>query len=170
MQYPYFCIDNFLEDHVAKRIHDVLYTSEFAWYYHNVFSDYEEEIDDKHRYQFVHCFKSNKLGTTSNLYDQIALPITDKLQINYSNVIRCKVNMSLYSGKPYTSAWHIDNAEPHKVALYYVNTNNGYTELETGQKIECVHNRIVIFDGLVKHRAIKQTDKKTRVAINFNYE
>jgi hypothetical protein len=172
-------IDNFLEPYVADRIKFILSSTEFPWYYHNHIAyksnTFEQsklvgEEDGLDRYQFVHSFKSNVLGTSSIWFDQSTLPIIDKLKVSFSQVIRAKVNLSLYTGKPYASAFHIDNAEPHKVALYYVNTNNGYTEFESGEKVSCIKNRIVLFDGTIKHRAIKQTDTKTRIAININYE
>lgn len=172
-------IDNFLDEFTADRISSVLHTTEFPWYFHDHIAykseNYEQSIivgeeDGLDRYQFVHSFKTNKFGTTSVLFDQTTLPIIDKLKLNFIQILRAKVNLSLYTGKPYASAFHIDNAEPHKVVLYYVNTNNGYTEFENGEKVSCVKNRIVLFDGTIKHRAIKQTDTKTRIAININYE
>jgi hypothetical protein len=162
-------IDNFLEDHVAKRIHDVTHCSEFPWYFHDVIAHSNEE-KSKDRFQFVHTLKSNKFGTTSSYYDQLCLPIIDKLKLNFKDVLRSKVNMSLYSGNnPFKSGFHVDNDGPHKVALYYINSNNGYTEFESGETIQCVKNRMVIFDGSIEHRAVKQTNNKTRIAINTNY-
>ena len=78
--------------------------------------------------------------------------------------------MSLYSGSnSFKSGFHVDNDGPHKVALYYINSNNGYTEFESGETIQCVKNRLIIFDGSIEHRSVKQTNTKTRVAINTNY-
>jgi hypothetical protein len=54
-------------------------------------------------------------------------------------------------------------------AIYYLNGNNGYTEFEDGTKIETVSNRIVIFDGLKKHRGVSQTDTTFRYVINLNF-
>jgi len=172
-------IDNFLEYFVANRIESVLSSAEFPWYFHDHIAyksnNFEESLlvgekDSLDRYQFVHSFKSNYLETTSVLYDQLTLPIVDRLKVNYLQVLRSKVNLSIYTGDAYASAFHIDNSEPHKVALYYVNTNNGYTEFETGEKINCVKNRIVLFDGSIKHRSVKQTNTKIRIAININYK
>ena len=172
-------IDDFLEPYVADRIEFILKSTEFPWYFHDhIAYQSKTELEQKatgefeslDRYQFVHSFKSNILGTSSVWFDQSTLPIIDKLKVSWSQVIRAKVNLSLYTGEPFESAFHIDNAEPHKVALYYVNTNNGYTEFETGEKITCKKNRIVLFDGLNHHRAIKQTDTKQRIAININYK
>ena len=71
-----------------------------------------------------------------------------------------------------TSEWHSDftNAtSKDKVAVYYVNTNNGYTIFKN-KKIKSEKNKIVIFDGNTKHKVKYQTDKDTRMVINCNYE
>ena len=178
-------IDDFLPSFIADRISDIVLTPEFPWYYHDHISyskpnelfwtsgkkyvPSDEEAETLDRFQFVHTFKSNISGTSSVWFDRTSLPIIDKLELPWSKVFRAKVNLSLYTGSAHKSAFHVDNAEPHKVALYYVNTNNGYTEFETGEKITCKKNRIVLFDGQVKHRSIKQTDTKQRIAININY-
>ena len=54
-------------------------------------------------------------------------------------------------------------------SIFYVNTNNGYTEFEDGTKVESVENRLVTFSLNMKHRGTSCTDEKTRVVINFNY-
>ena len=172
-------IDNFLEPYVADRIEFILSSTEFPWYYHDHIAYKSDtfqqskilgEEDGLDRYQFVHSFKSNVLNTSSVWFDQSTLPIIDKLKVSFSQVIRAKVNLGLYSGQPYKSAYHIDNTEPHKVALYYVNTNNGYTQFETGEKVYSIKNRILLFDGMIKHRAVKQTDSKPRITININHQ
>ena len=54
-------------------------------------------------------------------------------------------------------------------SIYYIGTNNGYTELENGQKIESVANRLVSFPANTSHRGVTQTDEQRRIVINFNY-
>jgi hypothetical protein len=50
-----------------------------------------------------------------------------------------------------------------------MNTNNGYTLLETGDKIESVENRLVLFPCNILHTGITQTDTKVRVLLTFNF-
>ena len=54
-------------------------------------------------------------------------------------------------------------------AIYYVNSNNGYTEFEDGTKVDSVRNRLVTFPSSMKHRGVSQTDTRTRMVINFNW-
>ena len=54
-------------------------------------------------------------------------------------------------------------------SVFYMNTNNGYTEFEDGTKVESIANRMVTFPANLKHRGASCTDEKRRVNINFNY-
>ena len=54
-------------------------------------------------------------------------------------------------------------------AIYYLNTNNGFTKFENGDKVNSVANRMVIFDSNLKHTGTSCTDAHARMLINFNY-
>ena len=54
-------------------------------------------------------------------------------------------------------------------AIFYMNTNNGYTLLETEEKIESVENRLVVFPCDMLHTGVSQTDTKIRVTLNLNF-
>ena len=54
-------------------------------------------------------------------------------------------------------------------AIFYLNTNNGYTEFEGENRIDCVENRLVMFPAKTRHRAIGQTDVIQRIVLNFNF-
>ena len=51
----------------------------------------------------------------------------------------------------------------------YMNTNNGYTLLEDGTKIDSIENRLTLFPGDMLHTGISQTDTNIRVVLNFNF-
>ena len=63
---------------------------------------------------------------------------------------------------------HTDQKFKCKAAIYYVNSNDGYTIIGD-QKIESKANRIVFFDADVPHSGTNSTDCKNRMVINFNY-
>ena len=58
---------------------------------------------------------------------------------------------------------------PHKGAIFYINTNNGFTVLEDGTEIASVSNRLLLFNPSEPHHSTSCTDVKRRVNINFNY-
>ena len=68
-------------------------------------------------------------------------------------------NLNINSDKieAYDDFWHMDYysdwSEKSKSAVFYVNSNDGYTEFEDGVKVESVANRIAIFPTMKLHRA-----------------
>jgi len=53
--------------------------------------------------------------------------------------------------------------------IYYINDNNGYTKLESGEVIQSKANRLLTFPANVRHLGSTCTDEKSRVLINLNY-
>ena len=88
---------------------------------------------------------------------------------------RMKFNLGVRTPEIFERPFHKDYHDvlpenvPYKVAIFYLNTNNGYTLFESGDKVESVANRKVIFDGKLKHCGTTCTDSKTRVVLNINY-
>ena len=57
-----------------------------------------------------------------------------------------------------------------KTAVFYINTNNGYTEFENGVRVNSVANRVCIFDSHLKHRGTTHSEgSNQRIVVNFNY-
>ena len=125
------------------------------YFSHNLFSSAENR-----RYNSVDPF--------SNAFMHIALPLLGHL--DYEILYRAKVNCYPRFSEHIQTGMHVDmNDTPHKVGLYSVNTNNGYTLFEDGTKVESVENQMVIFDGHLKHCSVGQTDEKVRVNVNINF-
>ena len=64
--------------------------------------------------------------------------------------------------------FHTDRKIPHKVALFYVTDCDGWTVLKNIAKVECVKNRILLFDGSIEHHSVTSTDD-IRCVVNINY-
>ena len=112
-------------------------------------------------------FTNNKLN--SNLYSLIE-PLVKKL--NPDKLINIRANLCLK--RPMKSHWHsdFDNLKltsKSKTAIYYVNTNNGYTVFKN-KKVKSEANKMIIFNGNTQHKVKYQTDRDTRIVINFLYE
>jgi hypothetical protein len=67
------------------------------------------------------------------------------------------------------SGFHTDYEYKCKTAILYMNTCNGYTQFENGEKVLSEENKIIVFDSNLKHAAVNQTDTKQRIVININY-
>jgi len=157
----YEIIDNALSNQDFLNIKNTIYSANFNWHFSDIIA---AENDNKHFY-FGHCFHDD-FEPKSHLIS-ILNPILKILKPK--SIMRIKANLFPNLGKHIKNEWHIDNPYDHKGALFYINTNNGFTELEDGSKIESIENRLLLFDSSKKHRSTHCTDKKSRVNINFNY-
>ena len=92
--------------------------------------------------------------------------------LGVTKLYRIKANLNPRTVFHRKGGWHIDfvNDPPFKTAVYYVNTNNGWTEFKNGGRVKSVANRMVIFDSNLEHQGVTCTDEKRRVVINFNYD
>ena len=157
-------IDDFLPDYYFKSIHNTLLGFEFPWYYykHVNYSDIEDDM-----FQFIHIFYDKSLGPDSQFF----LMEIFLRRLGVRDLYRIKANLNPRTFFHRKTGYHIDLEEsgPHQTAVYYVNSNNGYTEFKKGGKVKSVANRMVIFDSKLEHQGVTTTDQKARVVINFNY-
>ena len=93
----------------------------------------------------------------------------EKEDMKGMDLLRVRANLYLRQPKHVFSEPHRDHFIDHKVAIYYVNTNDGYTLLDEKIKIPSIKNSVLVFDG-GQHRAVSQTDEKVRVIINISYQ
>ena len=170
-------IDNFLSEDELTKLQSYILSNEFPWFYHDqVVGNEVGEKESPDNFQFVHnIYYLNK--PNSSIYPQFIEPMfVRKLekQLNLGALIRIKSNLTLKTKTineilPY----HWDFSEPQFkksfTAVYYLNTNNGYTKFEDGTKIESVENKFVIFPTYLKHTNATTSNTKTRVVIVFNY-
>ncbi|NBW58518.1 hypothetical protein EBR43_12250 [bacterium] len=178
-------IDNALSPRDASIIRDTLLSNEFSWHYADVLS-YDKECDAEHFKKefsalvkdgrkapekplgyFTHMFFKDYM-ITSNLF-QIIVPIINMLQVNALMRVKANFYTNQVKDQVMSHPSHRDHEVTHKAAIYYVNTNNGYTILEDGTKIESIANRILLFDGSTLHSSTDCSDQPYRVNINFNY-
>ena len=154
-------IDDFLPHNEFCQLFDVI-MNQFEWGW----VDGIATLDDGH-FQLVHGMYINNVPTSK--FFQILSPIYDREQI--VSTFRIKANLTPRTAVPDKTDFHIDLGDflGQKTAIFYLNTNNGYTEFEDGTIVESVANRICVFDGSERHRGVSCTDEKMRVVINLNY-
>lgn len=157
-------IDNFLLPEEFAPIKEYMMGPEFPWYF-NQTVDYDGEITNK--FQFVHNFIMIEKGLVSNSMG-ILSPVLNKLDMKH--LLKLKANCNPRGDGKNIGEHHVDNGVPTALtAVYYINTNNGGTEFQSGEFVESVENRIVIFDSTMAHRGVSCTDEKVRVLANINY-
>ena len=154
--------DNFLPEKEYINIYTLLTDEYFPWYFNNYKTlSHTGGLFD---YQFTHTFyKDNEI---SSPFFKSLKPLIDKL--NSRTLVRIKANLNPITQELIKSKSHTDQDFECKVAIYYLNTNNGYTMLED-KKVESKANRMVLFDSSIFHYGTNSTNCNNRMVINFNY-
>jgi hypothetical protein len=165
----YNVIDNFLTPSEAHRIESFLFSLNFPWFYGDrVVSDSDisniecSEIDN---YQLSHLFYRNY--TFTGQFHNILDPIIKKLEAE--SLVKIKANLNPRTETIVKHGYHRDLPIDCLTAVYYVNTNNGYTEFKTGDRIESISGRLLVFNSSEYHTGSTCTDKSARSVINLNF-
>lgn len=178
--------NDFLDTASAAQIKRELLGGSIPWFYSETVAIHEDKLQtksynnkikknhlssestpEKYNFQFTHGFYSDHMPQSN--YISLLDPLIRK--INPSALLRIKANLNPVCPNHYFfDAWHTDiEGFDGKTALYYVNSNNGYTLFENGDRVDCVENRLVVFDARELHTGITCTDNKARCVINLNY-
>ena len=166
-------VDNFLSPDQHRKIHDFMIgNGGIDWKFNEskVSTQTNKGVDD---YQFVHVFftfhscTGKAVHVVSKSID-ILIPLVNK--IPFVALHRIKANLEPLKPKRAFSDFHCDvNCSTMTTGIYYINTNDGYTEFETGEKVTSVANRYVKFPSNIKHRGVSQIDTRVRCVLNLNY-
>ena len=159
----YEIIDNFLDKDSFNDIKTIIESQNFPWYWNDQVTF---KRSDSFPYYFTHLLYDNTLSKSS-FYHQLISPFFEKIKVKA--VIKAKINLYTNVNEFIENEDHVDYQYEHKGAILYLNTNNGYTILEDGTKIESIENRLLKFEPHKKHRSTHCTDVKRRLNININY-
>jgi len=169
--------DNFLKGGEFDALRNAIYDKSFPWYFipKQTTTEYRDDFDsefDPGNFNHV-VYEDNK--PQSPLYESHFLSILEQLDCAVLTRIRITF-CSLLFPKPFKSEKHQDILDLREAiaaewtsSVLYMNTNNGYTEFEDGQRVESVANRLVTFPSKILHGGVSQTDEQTRVLVNFGY-
>lgn len=160
-------IDNVLSEKTFNNI--VNYTcnnNDFPW---NLVQN-GVSIRGDGKYQFIHEFKTDtdKMSPYNYLLRNLYL------RLGVNNLWRCKMNLNIKTKKTHVFyPFHQDFTTlqvPFTTAVFYLNTNNGYTLFEDGTKVDSVANRMVMFNGNTKHTGATHTEgDRFRFVLNINF-
>tara|TARA_R110000803_G_scaffold88244_1_gene155234 strand:- start:59 stop:556 length:498 start_codon:yes stop_codon:yes gene_type:complete len=152
--------DNFLNKDYFISLSKAIYDAEFPWFVSNIVKD--------DGLQFVHMAYFHV--PTSGIYDEMGELIN---KLNCYSLIRIKINLLLRTESIVEHNMHVDISQSPsnaKTSILYLGTNNGYTKFESGEVVESVANRLVTFDGNLKHTGTTNScSELSRLVININW-
>jgi hypothetical protein len=135
----------------------------------DVFDKFVIDKDIKNDWEFFFSHKvydNNTIQTQGDIWQCIP-SLLDKLKVK--SLIRIKANCYTKSTPIIEHDLHKDFDYSHKGCILSLNTNNGYTLLGDGTKIESIENRALFFNPGELHASTSTTDKERRVNVSFNY-
>lgn len=163
-------INNFLPREEFIAVKEAILNEQFPWVLHEKSYPEGNACEERFNYQFVHIFYQSPTYTSQNL--TAINPIIKR--IPHQLFIRIKANITTAAENLQIYGYHVDIpdslAKISKTAIFYINSNNGFTLFESDkQKVESIENRLVIFDSTDRHSGTNCTDQKYRAVINFNF-
>ena len=165
--------DNFLPKEEFVILRDTLLGQPFPWYFNTIIVDADDDRETSPGFLVHQIYNTNI--PRSPYFNSHFIPLLEALDVDV--LLRIQINLNWRLPKPFFCRFHVDRQRlmgedfiaQWFTSIFYINTNNGYTELETGEKIESVANRLVTYPLNIMHRGVTQTDTQQRVLINFNY-
>tara|TARA_Y100000590_G_scaffold467219_1_gene645420 strand:+ start:1031 stop:1516 length:486 start_codon:yes stop_codon:yes gene_type:complete len=155
--------NNLLDDNCLNQLDELVGNPSFAWYLQ------EEQVEDAND----GCWFSHRIYDIDKPVSFSYVPIMEIFEnyLKYVSLCRITVNLLLRQETSSMSVFHTDFQNNSKIttAIFYLNTNNGATEFEDGDRIDCVRNRLIMFPASTSHRANGQTDVSKRIVFNFNF-
>ena len=154
-------IDNFLDEEEFKSIQSFMMGGKFRWFY----SEGRTYSGDG-EFLMLHMFYQPEVGSNS---EHLSIWSNFMKQVGAKECTRIKANLTFKTPTIEPAPFHTDY-EDMKTATFYINTNNGYTEFESGVRVSSVANRVCIFDSNLRHRGTTHTEgDQQRIVVNFNY-
>jgi len=154
-------VDNFLPSEYFESLFNLIDDHNFPWFYGN----YVADADDNKDSYFVHSFYQDN-AVNSNLFTNLK-PLIEHL--NAKAVIRVRALTYTRQSVLLEHGKHTDFPFSHNVCVLYLNTNDGFTRLDDGTRIESVRNRALFFDGSLDHNSTNCTSAQRRMVLTINY-
>ena len=166
--------DNFLEKKDFNNLKQFMLSgeSDFQWYFSP-----DKVTDGDGMPQFCHVFYENCNVNTDKF--QYIEPLVKK--IDPLAIVRIKSNITMKTSAMLTSPLHHDSnpntfdnrdnitLDNQRTGVFYLNTNNGYTYFESGERVDSVENRLLVFPSSKRHAGTTNTDVDYRCVINLNW-
>ena len=84
------------------------------------------------------------------------------------HIVKIKANLLLRTPQVIPHIFHVDTGVDCTTVVYYLNTCDGFTHFQNGDKIETIENRAVIFNSQIPHGGSTTSNSDNRVVLNIN--
>jgi hypothetical protein len=154
-------VDNFLPSDYFENLVSLVSNNDFHWFFSGTIADKTDNSDC----YFAHTVYINH-RINSNLFDHLQ-PLLQK--INVKALLRIRVLQYIKQNEITEHKPHVDFIFPHQAFILYLNTNDGFTRLDNGVRVESVQNRALFFDGSTNHNSTNCTSSNRRLVLTVNY-
>ncbi len=168
--------DNFLPKSFFHHIQTHLLSQEIEWRYSRNATDNRkgDMIGEDHYFSHTAYGQSREnnqplISPHYNKVQPILYFIEDKFNFEIRNLLRVNFTFITQRRENSVTQFHIDFDVPHYVGILYLNTCDGPTLIED-KKVDFVENRLVLFNGKMKHAAVTQTDAAHRMNIVMDFD
>jgi hypothetical protein len=176
--------DNLFDENNFNKLKSIVESVDFPWTRSRIVNEDHHQVkinnrtrvlmDRKYNHQFVHFLYENSTPRSEFSHEVLKLFIQvldDKVPIR--SILRAKVNFNSCTENIVEHAFHHDYNPTRypdlKTVLFYINTNDGYTLFEDGNKVESVANRCVIMTKNILHTGTNCTNDFGRIVVVINY-
>ena len=157
-------IDDFLCSDDFDSISSSILSNYFHWFWNPVITKHSEINIGQFYHQFYMC-NSDKQSD----FFPVLQPLLSKL--GQLVLFRVKANLNPRD-TVHTKLGDFHTDFPgfqSTTAIFYLNSNNGWTEFSGGEKILCRSNRLVLFPQEQHHVGYSCTDQPFKCLININF-
>ena len=164
----YLVVDDFLPEEDYKNIKDVMSSHDFPWFLQqNVTGNGRDNpLEVLFTHYLYSAYGTANLGVRSNFYNTCS-PILKK--IGDAIVIRIKANCYPRTESLRIHEFHVDHPFPHETCLLSLSSNDGYTLLKTGEKVQSMENRALFTKDSLPHASTNCTDLNCRINLNVTF-
>ena len=164
-------VDDYLSEINFNKLKKEIFGHDFKWKWFDAVAypkDNEDYYESKSHLPYLShvIYRQPAFFTDAH---KIIVENFDKDKFQIKALLRIKVNCYLRGNVLEEHGMHVDFDFKHKGALFALNTCDGYTRFESGEKVDSVANRMIFFNPNIKHTSSNTTNVNRRVNINFNY-
>ena len=157
-------IDNFLPEHDFVSLCSVIMSPAMPWYYAPYVATDGLINSNGHYFHNIFIEGEVKNDALFHLVNRIVEPMGVG-----DDIFRMRLISFPRTSEIFHHETHQDASLSHTSLLMYMNTNNGFTNHDSGEQVKSVANRALIHDPSKPHNSTTCTDAQRRVVLTINY-